>query len=333
MLIRNWRVLVLATLLVSGVAASAVTFFADNFDADSSALYTVSKDPDAVAVFAYDYSALGIPAAPSSVGGTTRGLRLEANNGDTTGLAAAISLSPIGVSVSGDYALRFDLWLNSNGPFPQGGGGSTQFATAGVGTAGNTLHKGGAGDGTWAAVDGEGGSGLDYRFFLNGTAQDPASGIYAAAPGTPNANNADNAYYADAFTGQTAPQFQQNAFAQQSGAVKNGSIGFAWRKVELTKVGTEVTWSIDGLRIVTTLGALISGDNVFIGYWDPFTSVSDNPLLTFGLIDNLRVETIPEPGATGLALVGAATLLQLRRRRSSVSVACASVRANRPATR
>jgi hypothetical protein len=314
-LIRNWRGLVSLALLVSAVAASAVTFFADNFDTDSSALYTVSQDTDTLAVFAYNYSAMGIPAAPGSVGGTTRGLRLEANNGDATGLAAAISLSPTGLSVSGDYALRFDMWLNTNGPFPDGGTGSTQFVTAGVGTAGNTIHKNNSGDGTWTAVDSEGNSSVDYRFFLSGTLQTPPTGVYIAG-NTADSNSSVNPYYASFFPGEAPPQLQQETYpGQQIGNVKDGSVGFKWRSVEITKLGTEVTWSIDGLKIATTLNGLIAGDNIFIGYWDPFASISDNPLVTFGLIDNLRVETIPEPGTAGLALLGAATLLQTRRRK------------------
>jgi len=86
-------------------------------------------------------------------------VKLEANV--SLGVAAAINLSPVGRSFGGDYRLRFDLWMNQNGPFPAGGTGSTQHGTAGVGTAGNKVQWTGSGstdDGYWFAVDGEGGA-------------------------------------------------------------------------------------------------------------------------------------------------------------------------------
>jgi hypothetical protein len=42
--------------------------------------------------------------------------------------------------------------------------------------------------------------------------------------------------------------------------------------------------------MATVTGASTGPGNVFIGYWDPFTSISDNPALSFGLVDNVRVE-------------------------------------------
>src|SRR5690349_13142536 len=54
--------------------------FSDNFDTNSAAKWTVSSNSsDTGVIFSYDYSADGIPAAPHSVGGTTRGLKLLAN--------------------------------------------------------------------------------------------------------------------------------------------------------------------------------------------------------------------------------------------------------------
>ena len=110
-------------------------------------------------IFSYDYSGMGIPAAPHSTGGTTRGLRMEANL--TAGVVAAVSLSPANQSFAGDYRLRFDMWINVNGPFPGGGVGSTEYVTCGLGTAGNKVQWTGTGstaDGCWFAADGEGGA-------------------------------------------------------------------------------------------------------------------------------------------------------------------------------
>jgi hypothetical protein len=71
----------------------------------------------------------------------------------------------------------------------------------------------------------------------------------------------------------------------------------------VTVVGTTATWEIDGLPIAqldTTIGATFPLDgNISIGYVDPFTSVSDNPAVSFGLADNVRVLVPHTPGVNG----------------------------------
>jgi hypothetical protein len=294
--------------------AHAVILFQDNFDTDSRANYTISADADTLATFAFNYAAMGIPSAPNSTGGSTIGLKVEANNSDATAVAAALSLAPAGGSFTGDYTLRFDVWLNSNGPFPPGGTGSTQFFTAGVGTTGATIHKaGGAADGTWFGADGDGQSGIDYRVFLGPTLQAEASGYYLAgtALGT---RSSDDPYYSSVFPGQAPPAFQQTTYSQQTGNVKNGALGFQWHQVTIARTGTDVTWSIDGTFIAAVQNGILAGDNAFVGYWDPFPSISDNPALTFGIIDNLRIEAVPEPTTAAMGMVGALGLLVCRPR-------------------
>ena len=125
-----------------------------------------------------------------------------------------------------------------------------------------------------------------------------------------------NSYYTGRFPGQGAPQFQQDNFPQQSGNVNDGSVGFAWRQVEIAKLGSGVTWSIDGALIGNVPSATLSGDNVFVGFWDAFTSISDNPTLSFGLIDNLRViQAVPEPSAVALGAMAAIGFFAIRRRK------------------
>lgn len=89
---------------------------------------------------------------------------------------------------------------------------------------------------------------------------------------------------------------------QQTGVTQAGSFGFAWHQVVIrvdvdggTAGAPSVQWSVDGLPIATLdagIGAVFSSDgSVTIGYMDIFTSLSDNPALSFGLIDNLRIGT------------------------------------------
>jgi hypothetical protein len=305
-------------------SVSAQTLFSDNFDVNSSALYTVNQDPDAEVIFSYNYSGVGIPSAPNSIGGTTLGVRFRANIDTVTG-AQAINISPTGKSFLGDYRLRFDLWINANGPFPAGGAGSTQFGTAGVGTAGASVQKSAApADGAWFAADGEGQSGIDFRAYRAASLEGPTSTAYAASDdGAINRRSADNIYYHTAFPGgQQAPAAQQaaypasaNATSNQEGALKAGTVGFGWRQVEITKVGNDVTWTIDGLRIATLTSATLAGNNIFVGHWDVFASTTANPEMNFSIVDNLRVEVIPEPSTCLLGCLGAIGLLVFRRKK------------------
>ena len=270
------------------------TVWLDNFDANTAGNWIVNRSsPDCRAVFNYNYAPYGIPAAPHATNGTTRGLKFEANV--SLGVAAAINASPVGQNFGGDHRLRFDLWLNANGPFPAGGNGSTQHGTAGVGTDGSRVQWTGASstaDGHWFAVDGEGQASdtsttslNDFGAFSGTTHHAAASGIYAAGTAS-DARGNGNAYYAAAFPGgQSAPATQG-----QSGGLAVGTMGFAWREVIVTRTGSTVEWIIDDLKIATINGASFAASNIFVGLWDSFNSLSDNTNLSFALFDNVRVE-------------------------------------------
>lgn len=268
-----------------------VPVFADNFDTDSAASWTVNKSSaDTRATFAYNYAGLGIASAPNSSGGTTKGLRLEANVSSSA--VAALSLSPIGQSFSGDFRLHYDLWINANGSFPAGGTGSTQHHTSGVGTTGNKVQwNTGTADGIWFATDGEGQATdtsatlPDWRAYNGVTLQSAASGVYVGGTDAGVRGN-NHPYYQNVFPGgQPMPAAQS-----QSGWLEVGTVGFAWRDVVVNKTGNTVEWFIDGLKICSVSGVTLPSTNIFIGHWDSFSSLSANTNLCFGLVDNVRVE-------------------------------------------
>jgi hypothetical protein len=222
---------------------------------------------------------------------------MEANM--TAGAVAAVSLSPINQNFAGDYRVRFDLWMNANGPFPDGGSGSTQHATAGVGTAGNRVQWTGSGssaDGYWFAVDGEGqasdtsGTSGDYCAFAGTSLKASTSGVYAAGTDSTAKGNNDPYYLAAFPTGLAAPALQRANYSQQTGSCAAGTIGFAWHEVMVARQGNRVDWAIDGIRLATISSASFTASNVFVGYWDMFSSLSDNTDLSFGVVDNVRVE-------------------------------------------
>ncbi len=274
------------------------TIFFDALDSTSAANWTINRSSsDTRVTFGYNYSAMGIPSAPHSTGGTTRGVKMEANM--TAGVTAALSLSPKNRIFGGDYRLRFDMWINVNGPLPDGGTGSTEHVTAGVGTVWDRTQWTGTGstaDGYWFSVDGEGGASEtsttsgDFCAFVGATLQDPAAGCYAAGTDSTAKGN-ENAYYVTAFpSGLAAPSDQQSGYTQQTGTLAAGTVGFAWRDVIVARRGNTVEWSIDGIRLATITNASLSASNIFVGYWDSYISISDNANLSFGLVDNVRVE-------------------------------------------
>ena len=86
------KMILLLLCVLSGPLVGAqtyVTLFEDVFDTDTSANWTLFEDsdggtPDYTAEFNYDYSADGVPSAPNSSGGSTRGLKFTVNNNDGT---------------------------------------------------------------------------------------------------------------------------------------------------------------------------------------------------------------------------------------------------------
>lgn len=272
--------------------------FSDDFDANTAAGWVVNKSSaDTSVTFNFDYSGLGIPSAPHSIGGSRRGVQMKANL--SAGAVAAVSISPVNQNFSGDYRLHFDGWINVNGPFPGGGAGSTEFLTAGIGTGGNRAEWTGSGstaDGFYFSADGDGGvSGTsttsgDYCAYSGTTLLSTASAVYAAGTDMTARDNG-GVYYTTAFpTGHAAPSQQQSSYGQQTGALNNGTFGFGWHDVIVSRRGNTVDWVVDGIRMATISNATFTAGNVFVGFWDPFASLSDNNNLSFGLVDNLRVE-------------------------------------------
>lgn len=302
---------------------SAQIVFYDDFDVNSTANWTVNQGPsDGVANFFFDYSTVGIPSAPNSIGGTTRGLKLQANL--TGGVFGGLSVSPTGQSFLGDYTLRFDMWMNfqggATGGLGAGGSGTTQGAGAGIGTAGTTPQwAGGAHDSLQFSMTGDGGSAQDYRVYPVAGLAGTATGYYAAGTAT-DARNDTHPYY-QALGSKTAPAAQLALYpAEQTGTTRPGAAGFAWRDVEITKSGNIVTWTMDGLLMATVDASSLTfgGNNILFQYFDTNGTVSSDPsaaALLFGLVDNVSVTLIPEPTSAALLVLGGGVCWLLRRRK------------------
>jgi hypothetical protein len=291
----------LFTLLVSSPAL-AQTFWFDDFNADTSdayevLLFTTGRDQ---VEFNVDYSQLGIPEAPSSLEGGTRGVQFFVNNPfeDSLPATTGVQIAPrdLGDVLSGnDFTLTYDLWMNVNGPLPAGGAGSTEAMMVGVGFSGFTPIEAGNIDGTYFTLTGEAGSLTDVRSFTN-------EGFNAfnedGSPINVTANDAvtnplgldSNPYYHAIFPGGvdvgTLPV--QGGQDNQVGVTNPGQMAFMWHEVRVDVRGNEVSFYVNDLLISQDKDAIVEG-TIFVGYADYFASVTDAPQWSFSLVDNLRV--------------------------------------------
>src|ERR1035437_7248528 len=197
-------------------AISSAALWSDDFNADTSANYNTfitagATGPSSDATFAYDYSALGIPAAPHTTDSTTRGLRLRVDNLQSSvgTVVGAVSIATKGLSLPGQYTVSVDVWGNYIGGTSiaaSGSNGSTG-AAVGVGTSGGTsLQYIAANDGLLVEAfhDNGGGANQQYRVYTDATHPNPTTANYwAAGTGVHSASYTDPYY--SFLTSHTAP--------------------------------------------------------------------------------------------------------------------------------
>src|SRR5687768_2453910 len=94
----------IAAALCMPVISFGAPLFLQRFETDSTANWTVNKNPatvDEAHNFFFNYASVGIPPAPNSGPLGTHGLKMQANQ--SSGVFGGMSVSPTGQSFAGDY--------------------------------------------------------------------------------------------------------------------------------------------------------------------------------------------------------------------------------------
>jgi len=330
----------LAVALVASSFVGAVRAAPVSYDVTNSALWTTGTGAGANSsvTYGFDYSTVGIPQAPGS--SSTTGLVMRSNTNSGAAASQGITVSPNGVSLTGDYIVRATVWANTIGGWTTGAAlsssvGTSQMLGLGVGYTGGTLWRGGAttggGSGVWFAAAGDGGFSAtsttirDYSAFTGSGASavnfvTATSAYFASASGT-GAQDNNNPYYQTAFPGPLVNSINSGSWASVqnqtllSGTITNGIAGMAWREFKIERTGTTVTWSIDTTPIATLSGTALALDGATsLTYFDPTSSVAGTPSLVFGLISSYSIESVPEPTTLGILAAAAAGAMPLLRR-------------------
>ena len=77
-----------------------------------------------------------------------------------------------------------------------------------------------------------------------------------------------------------------------------------WADVELSKIGNQVTLSINKTPILQFTNSTYNSGNIMLGYEDAFDSIGDAQA-NFVFYDNLRVISLAAPTITSIELLGA----------------------------
>lgn len=254
---------------------------------------SASSLPDFKAIFGFDYSTVtyptNIPPAPHSANGTTKGLYLTVNK-DATPAAAAVNLYPVGQTFAGNFALKFDVWINWR-DFNT----STEHALFGINHSGNLTNRIGqpSSDGLFFAMAGEddsqpdsstlrdfsvfrgGGSGPPILMTTNNTTFGPAPLL------GPQFENYNLGFVA-LFPPKTIPGF---------GTTPAGSAGLGWVRGEVRQVNDRITWLLNETIVAQyTNSYAYTNGNILVGYNDHFSSIGDSN--NFVVFDNIRVEAV-----------------------------------------
>jgi hypothetical protein len=282
------------------VEPNRTKLFADDFDTDSSANWNIfagsdNANLDYSVTWAYDYGATAytsagltrlIPPAPHSAG-STKGVKLTVNT--TNGANTGVNIYPKNKTFSGNFALKFDMWINYPGGVNGAGAtGSTQHGIFGINHTGTRVNWAAASasvtDGLWFACDGDGGTSRDYRAYRGNTSGTQTELIGTAASGLTFSNHAATVY--------------QNTFRVPP-YESAGSPGKGWVSVEVDQTNNNLVVLMNGTIIAQRANtSAFTNGTIMLGLMDVFPSLASPVADSYIIFDNVTVEDLNTATAT-----------------------------------
>jgi hypothetical protein len=276
--------------------------WSDDFHTDTSTNYAVfcastnGDCSDYNLSWAYDYSGIAIPLAPlSKQSGDTHGVWMTVNKGG--GTAAGLNLYPTNQTFSGNYALRFDMFLTVNNS-----SGTTEYALFGINHSATKTNwfRNSAPVGGLAGVP----AGWQYDGLFYDVEEDAAAlGDYVlyTSPATGTMNEptslvADWAY--------NYPQTLKAPPFAYTGAPANvyGGTTPTWVQVEVSQVNDLVTLKINKTTFLTYQNTTsYKSGHIMLGYCDGYDSLGTAGASV--IYANARVVAMP-PSITSIVPVG-----------------------------
>jgi hypothetical protein len=269
----------IVTCVIREDAAEGVPLFAENFENPAAVTNWALKFAarggldDYRAEFGWRYGCYtnysSIPPAPHSGAGlVTRGLYATVNKFGTNdlGSGAGLNLYPVGPTFTGDFALRFDMYL-----WNEGGGPTTEHAIFGINHSGLQTN--------WFRLETDGSPGAAYDgLWFQVSADGAGYGDYVLNTGPAVVAN-----------GMTSPTILASRSARSLSDVfpPAGTVADRWVDVEVSELEGVVTLKINNAPILcVTNSTTYTGGRIMLGYDDPFDSWGWG---SFVLYDNVRV--------------------------------------------
>ncbi|MFN0068645.1 MAG: hypothetical protein ACKVYV_13540 [Limisphaerales bacterium] len=280
--------------------------------------------------WAYDYAALTytffrgnttdtdgpqpVPPAPKTRDGTKKGVRIQVNKFNDQPSFDAVNLYAKGLNATGNFVLKFDLFLN-HPSFADSGSGTTEYALMGLNFTGTNVNwttfgtapgflaspAGQHSDGFYFMTTGDGGAGRNQRLAVGrsgAAAADPQTttvpeiqALAGVFPDRDGGGVADNLLQFSDYS-----PFKQRLFATPRSEFR-GIAGKRWIEVELIQLDGVITWKMDGLTVARFANSTPhTAGTVMIGYMDIFSSITgpgqEEKDQQWALFDNLSVEPI-----------------------------------------
>jgi len=300
-----WFGCMAAVLSATASHAWSTTLISDNFESDSSSDYTIAtQDPlNGSVTFAFDYVAAGIPLAPRSAPGSSKGIKFTVNDividpNNNTGANNTQTAFHNTIVNAQTYKLTVDVFM-----YFVGTTGTTEHAHVGVGGNGvtpNALFTPITGSGSFLAFTGDGGTVSDYRWFLSSANGGPSTVSNDRPSYLGHGSNNTGAFYSAFFPSppSTVAGVPGNIWTTVEVLVDNtsGRIQYFMTNTEGTRE-LFIDNSPETLETPTPFSGLLQG-LVSIGLHDAFLSVSGPNVFT--VFDNLLVEEV----TTGGTVVG-----------------------------